>query len=455
MKLIPATIAFLLIPLPTKAQSKPVLVRPEIQFQRLEGFGASGGNGCAREIYSLPASERTKLLDLLFGPDGARINILRTEIWWTGNRLPLTHPLYLRGFVYYFGDEDNESAQYFLMREAQKRSEVVLNSCVWSPPPQWKTNNSVSEGGELLPNRYEDFADYLLGYLQYYKSMRNQDFQVLSIQNSPDMKLAGPSCQWSGEQLRAFVKLLGPRLKQHGFSTRIMVPEVDWDQAPGYIQPILGDPESRSLVLYLSAHSSAKPSPGRNALKELSKRQNLKLWQSEFAIASGAASGDLEDALQLASQVLEDLVQSDCHAWLYWTFLSPSRSTGRQGLLEKSGSSFKPSKKFWSFAQFSRFLPRDSVRISAEGGILPIVAFRNPEYNGITLVIINSKNEPATEDIELRGWTMERVVAYRTSEKENSTPIALAAESGPKRSLTLAPKSVTTLIAKIRRTGGE
>ena len=434
------------------AQTISVQIQPEIQFQRMDGFGAAGVNGCAKDIYSLAEPQRTKLLDLLFGPDGARINILRNEIWWTGKRLPFTHPLYLSGLVYYFGDEENESAQYFLMREAQKRREMILNSCVWSPPPQWKTNNSFKDGGELLPSHYEDFADYLLGYLQFYKMMRNQDFQVISLQNKPDKRQASQSCLWNGEQLRDFVKLVGSRFKQRDYPTKIMLPEVDWEQADTYLRPILADPEARRMISHLSMHSSGKSSADRTALKNLCKNENFRLWQSEFAVPQGKNSEDIDDGLLLATQILEDLVQSDCHAWLYWALVTPSGGgEKKQGLLERTGTSFESSKKFWCFTQFSRFIPKDSVRISVQGNTLSVVAFRNPEYNGMTLVTVNSGIEPVTENLEVRGWTVERLVAYRTSEKENCVQVPLPPESASKRSLVLQPKSVTTLVAQIRR----
>jgi glucuronoarabinoxylan endo-1,4-beta-xylanase len=431
-------------------QAKPVFIQPEIQLQRMEGFGISIGSGCASEIAALSGIERARLLDLLFGAEGARINILRNEISWAGKRLPITHPLYLRGFVYNFGDEESESSQYLVIREAQKRTETIVNSCVWSPPSQWKSNGSVGDGGELLSKHYENFAEYLLGHLYYYKRMRNQDFQLLSLQNSPNLKQSGRSCLWSAEQLRDFVKIMGARLKQQGYSTKIMLPEVEWEQAEPYVQAVLDDSEARGIFSHLAVHSfPLKPSSARIALKEISKKQNLKLWQTEFVLPKRANSSDMDEGLQLAAQMLEDLSESECHAWLYGSVLPASSDW--QGLLEKSDNSFKVSKSFWALSQFSRFLPRNSVRISAQRGTVPVIAFRNPEYNGMIVVMINSTPEPVTETIELRGWTMERMVAHRTSEKEDCAQVPLAAESGTKRSLVLEPRSITTLVTQIRR----
>ncbi len=156
-----------------------------------------------RNSWHLPATERTRLLDLVFGNDGARANIVRSEISWKGQRLQMTHPLYLRGFIYYFADEENETAQFNLLREALKRGEILWNSCVWSPPPQWKNNQSSPEGrGELLPKHYEDFATYLAAYIEFYKKLRFQDVHVLSLQNAPLNSQATAGCLWNPVQFK-------------------------------------------------------------------------------------------------------------------------------------------------------------------------------------------------------------------------------------------------------------
>ena len=71
------------------------------------------------------------------------------------------------------------------------------------------------------------------------------------------------------------------------------------------------------------------------------------------------------------------------------------RWSGRLGLLDQAGSTFQASKRFWSFVQFSKFLPRNSVRVSASGGSSQFAVFRNPQYNGITAVFLNPSHQPA------------------------------------------------------------
>jgi glucuronoarabinoxylan endo-1,4-beta-xylanase len=433
------------------AQSKPILIQPEIQYQRLDGFGVTVGNGSAKELMALPATERTRLLDLVFGNDGARANIVRSEISWKGQRLQMTHPLYLRGFMYSFADEENETAQFNLLREALKRGEILWNSCAWSPPPQWKSNPSLDGRGELLPKHYEDFATYLAAYIEFYKKLRFQEVHVLSLQNAPLNSQAAVGCLWNPGQFKEFLKVVGKVFKERGIPTKIMLPELGWNELIPFLQPILEDQEAKGLVSYLTAHSLEAESPGRSLAKETYKRQNFKLWQTEFALPAAEESAGIAGGLKLATHLLNDLTQAETQAWLYWTLLPPAGWSGRLGLLDKAGSTFQPSKRFWSFVQFSKFLPRNSVRVSASGGSSPFAAFRNPQYNAITVVFLNSSQQPAQETLEMRGWNLERLMAYRTSEQEDCAAVPLPAESGPKMTLTLEPRSITTLVAQIRR----
>jgi O-glycosyl hydrolase len=439
------------LPTGLRAQSKPILIQPEIQYQRLDGFGVTIGNGSAKELMALPVAERTKLLDLVFGSDGARANIVRSEISWSGQRLQMTHPLYLRGFMYYFADEENETAQFNLLREALKRGEILWNSCVWSPPPQWKSHPSPDGRGELLPKHYADFATYLAAYIEFYKKLRFQEVHVLSLQNAPLNSQAAAGCLWNPGQFKEFLKVVGKVFKERGIPTKIMLPELGWNDLNPFLQPILEDPEAKGLVSYLAAHSLEVESPGRSLAKETYKRQNFKLWQTEFDLPVAEESAGIAGGLKLATHLLNDLTLAETQAWLYWTLLPPSGWTGRLGLLDRAGSTFQPSKRFWSFVQFSKFLPRNSVRVSASGGSVPFVAFRNPQYNGIIVIFLNRSSQPAQETLEMRGWNLERLMAYQTSENEDCAAVPLPAESGPKTTLSLQPRSITTLVAQIRR----
>ncbi|MEW5974517.1 MAG: hypothetical protein AB1898_01805 [Acidobacteriota bacterium] len=432
--------------------AESILIKPEIQFQRMEGFGGFGGHAVSLEIQSLPFAERTKTLDLLFGTDGARLNILRCEIPSSGQRLPFTHPMYLRGFIYDFADDKGDSAQFFVMREALRRSEVIFNGCVFSPPPGWKSNQSTAEGGTLLPDQYTNFADYLASYLTFYRNFRNHPIQVLSLQNQPDQALAGSSCLWRPEELAAFLKVVVGQFTARGAAAQLMLPDTRWDAVSAFLGPLVADPELKKMVGYVSGQSGTENMSSRTALTELCREQSWKIWQTYYQKAEGPDDSEMARAMDLAITAVRDLTESEVTAWLFGPLVAPADSP-RAGLLRRERNSTKVLKSYSAMSQFSRFIPRDAVRISAEGGgKLPFVAFRNPSYNGMILVIVNPSTEQVAQHIEVRGWTLERAMAYRTSATEECSIVQLPAESGSRRTLSLEPRSILTLVAQMRRT---
>lgn len=430
-------------------QSKPILIQPQIQFQRMDGFGVSGSNGCAREIDNLPSAERLKLFDLLFSPKEAGLNILRNEIGWTGQRVGITARLRLTGLTFSFRDDDRETSQFSLLRQAKKRQEILLNSCIWSPPLSWKSNQAVDGSGSLLPGRFGDLAEYLVGYVEYYARLRGQPVHVLSLQNRPDRKTAPVGCHYGAQQLKELVKIVGLSFKRKRIRTRLMVPEVGWNEAAPFLQAVSTDPEIQPFLSHVGVQSSVDHSNPTDVVSRISRQHNLKLWQTQFTTRAGGED-EMDEALELARAIIDDLVRG-CRAWLYGPVFATEIQPGQLGLLERKVAGFRAPKRFWALTQFSRFIPRDAVRVFAAGGSTPVVAFRSPEYNQLVVVLVNSGEEPLHEEIELRGFTLERIGVFRTSAEENNQAARLTLMSGPIQKLTLAPRSINTLRASLRR----
>src|SRR5690554_4361741 len=96
----------------------------------------------------------------------------------------------------------------------------------WSPPAEWKDNNSVNNGGSLLPEHYQDWADRLVSYVEDLKA-QGVDLRWISAQNEPNWTAEYESCRYTPEELATFVgEYLGPSLERAGLDTRIIAPEV-------------------------------------------------------------------------------------------------------------------------------------------------------------------------------------------------------------------------------------
>ena len=455
-RLFPIAVAGLLL-LPSApaalGQPEPILIQPQIRFQRMDGFGVSGSNGCAKEIHGLPSAERLRLLDLLFSPKEAGLNILRNEIGWTGERIPITARLRLTGLTFSFAGDERENAQFSLLRQARKRQDVLLSSCLWTPPPAWKSNQALDGSGFLLARHYRDLADYLVGYVEYYEKLRGQPVHVVSLQNRPDDGNLPVGCRYGASQLRDLVKRVGERFREKKIRTRLMVPETGWRETLPFLKTLLDDREVQPLLSHVGVQSSAEPNPGADAVDRLVRRHNFNLWQTQYTSPAGN-SDEMDDALDLAQTLIADLLRG-CRAWLYGSIFATDAQPGRLGLLEGAGTGFHVPKRFRALVQFSRFIPRGAARVFATGGNTPVAAFRNPTERQLVVVLVNAKEEAADEAIELRGYRLEDIEVFRTSADEDNRAAEPAPEAGSRLQLTLAPRSINTLRGSLKRVSPE
>ena len=430
-------------------QPEPILIQPQIRFQRMDGFGVSGSSGCAKEIHNLPSAERLRLFDLLFSSREAGLNILRNEIGWTGQRIPITARLRLTGLTFSFGGDERENAQFSLLRQAGKRQDVLLSSCLWTPPPAWKSNQALDGSGSLLAQHYQDLAEYLVGYVEYYEKLRGQPVHVVSLQNRPDGGDSPVGCRYGANQLRDLVKRVGERFRQKKIRTRLMVPEAGWRETLPFLKTLMDDREVRPLLSHVGVQSSVEPNPGADAVDQLVRRHNFNLWQTQFT-TPGGNNDEMDDALELAQTLIADLLRG-CRAWLYGPILATGAQPGRLGLLDGTKTGFRVPKRFRALVQFSRFIPRGAARVFATGGSAPVAAFRNPTENQLVVVLVNAKDDAVNEAIELRGYRLEDIEVFRTSAEEDNGAVEPAPEAGSKLHLTLAPRSINTLRASLKR----
>ena len=430
-------------------QPEPILIQPQIRFQQVDGFGVSGSNGCAEDIRNLPSAERLRLFDLLFSPKEAGLNILRNEIGWTGQRIPITARLRLTGLTFSFGGDERENAQFSLLRQARKRQDVLLSSCLWTPPPAWKSNQALDGSGFLLARHYRDLAEYLVGYVEYHEKLRGQPVHLVSLQNRPDGADLPVGCRYGANQLRELAKMVGERFREKRIRTRLMVPEAGWKETLPFLKTLLDDREVRPLLSHVGVQSSVEPNPGADAVDQLVRRHNFNLWQTQFTSPAGN-SDEMDDALELAQSLIADLLRGS-RAWLYGPIFATEAQPGRLGLLERTKTGFRAPKRFRALTQFSRHIPRGAVRVYARGGDAPVAAFRNSADRQLVVVLVNPKEEAVEEDIELRGFRLEGIEFFRTSADEDNRAAEPTPEAGSRLHLTLAPRSINTLRASLKR----
>jgi len=78
----------------------------------------------------------------------------------------------------------------------------------WSPPKEWKSNNSINGGGILRHEYYAQYGAYLKSFAQHMYN-RGAPIYCISIQNEPNYTAGYDGCEWTPNEMRDFFKAVG------------------------------------------------------------------------------------------------------------------------------------------------------------------------------------------------------------------------------------------------------
>jgi glucosylceramidase len=285
----------------------------------------------------------------------------------------------------------------------QKNPDLLFFASPWSPPGWMKTTGTMM-GGHLLPQWYPAYAEYFVKFIRAYEA-EGIPIYAVTVQNEPgvdrakakDPKWFYPSCHWTGEQERDFIRdHLGPAFRRHGLATRIWCYDHNYNvksrgDDPGLAYPrvILSDPAAAAFVAGVAFHGYAGRPDGMSVFHDEFPRVPLYFTEgSVFGVRGGV---ELVEKLRNWA--------SGYNAWV--TLLDDSGKPNNgpfaasRTIITLDPKSLRPTEHFdfFLYGQFMKFIQRGATRVDSEGGArrLANVAFRNPDGD-VVLVVVNAES---------------------------------------------------------------
>ena len=236
-----------------------VFVDPDHQFQTMLGIGGALTDASAETFAKLPKPQQQEFLKAYYSPSaGIGYTLARTNI----------HSCDFSSGSYTYVEENDKALKTFsvkhdqqyripFIKQAQEAAGGKLTMYVspWSPPAWMKDNKSMLQGGKLLPEFRQSWADY---YVKFIKEYEKQGIPIwgLTVQNEPMAKQKWESCIYTGDDERDFIKnFLGPTLKKNGLGDKKLVA---WDHNRDLIyqraSAVLDDPEAAKYVWGIGFH---------------------------------------------------------------------------------------------------------------------------------------------------------------------------------------------------------
>lgn len=197
-----------------------IILKPEIKFQTITGFGGSFTESSAYLLNNLSKENRNKILEAYFGENGARYSLTRTHISSCDFSLnnytyaPVEGDLNLE----HFSIKEDVDDIIPMIKDAMAISKdgFKIIASPWTAPP-WMKDNKQYVGGKLLPEYYDAYALFFAKYLEAYEKEKISIWGLTPVNEPHGNGNNWESMHFSPEEMTNFVQNhLGPKLEKEG-----------------------------------------------------------------------------------------------------------------------------------------------------------------------------------------------------------------------------------------------
>jgi len=374
---------------------------------------------------------------------------------------------------------------------AKKYGATTIIGSVWSPPASCKDNSSTTKGGHVLVSCYESWSDSIT------KFATTNGLYAMSAGNEPDFascgSTIGPPCNgdydttlYTANEMVAFVKVLGPKLKAAG--VKLISPEASewihiWSNTSAVGSTVTSHPNSSDPLKcgcfgtstscssacasgggYDYGHYLYKDSAAWAAVDILGVHQydtqlaepwpadvpdKKPVWQTEMSGVKywpeGEPTKHIQNGIAVARWIHDALVVGDANAWLWWWYKGQGTN---EGLYLADGSD---TKRHYTFGNYTKFVRPGYVRVDVAGAVptnVLLSAYKGADGT-VVLVAINKATSASTVPIAISGGTAPSsctpTVTSASDDLKTGTAVSV---SGGSLSASLGAESVTTFVCK-------
>ncbi|KAK4317130.1 hypothetical protein Pmani_011764 [Petrolisthes manimaculis] len=366
--------------------------------QTMIGFGSSFTDAATITTHNLSPATQDHLIRSYFGPEGLEYDLVRVPIAGTDfSTRPYTylddHHQNLDDFT--LSTEDIEH-KLPLLRRALELSERPLRvlASPWSPPAWMKTNDKLTNGGQLLPDMWHQWALYLVRFLQEYEAA-GVNVWGITTQNHPfseHEEINWNSCSWTPENMRDWLKShLGPALKEAGLQhLQVLVGDDTRKNIHVFRDIVLGDEEASEYIDGVAVHWYHDFATDDNPPRVLD-RMHL-LYPDKFILYTEAcivsviweSQPGLDEVVSTATVALGSWGRAELYAiniiqisnhhvtgWIDWNFAldtegGPNWAEGQVDapiIIDAEKDEFYKQPMYFAMGHFSKYVPGGSVAV--------------------------------------------------------------------------------------------
>lgn len=359
--------------------------------QTLIGFG-----GCFNELgwhalQQTGAAQREVVIRDLFDPEeGCRFRFCRAPIgasdyamdWYSCDEVDGDY-----GLEHFSIERDRRMQLPYIRAAMAVQPDLELFVSPWSPPT-WMKRPKVYNHGTLAwdEETLDAYARYLLKFVEAYQA-EGLAVRQLHVQNEPDSDQKFPSCVWTGEKLRDFIRdHLGPTFEKAGNDCQIWLGTIERPGFNAWVLTPLLDPDAAKHIAGVGFQWA-----GRGAIPATHECfPDLPLMQTENECGDGR--NDWGHAMHVFN-LMQHYFSHGVSAYTYWNMVLPVGGASSWGWTQNSMVTVVPetgevvhTPEFYVMKHAARYIDVGAVRrVVAGPWAANAFAFENPDGTLVAL----------------------------------------------------------------------
>ena len=377
------------------------------RFQYIRGYG---GMDVAWGNFPETYPEDT---ELMYDPDRMGYNILRIMI--KPNYVDVEQTM--RELV--AGDRPH----YYTNTKIVNKYNGYVAAAPWTPPKEWKSNNSINGGGNLIPSYYKLFANYLRSFSQHMYN-NGAPIYTISISNEPNYVAGYDGCEWEPDEMRDFFLEVGhftDGIRGYGGGKEIpFVLTMNGESAnnPNINISALRNPQSKAAIDLLARHiyGERTVSMWNNYKADITRPDGsiMEVWMTEHNINSANATGYYNDSTwNYVWRFLNDVdlsmrINNEC-AFVWW---ASKRFYSMVGDGQFGTTNGAPLPRGWALTHYARYtIDTYRVNIIPQSGASP-----GTFADGTVIPNIDRGNSLVNKNMDDMDNLSARITAYESAD---------------------------------------
>jgi len=385
-----------------------VVIDVQKTYQTMEGFGAAMTDSSAWLLQNkLNALQRAELLHELYGPPpNLDLNMMRLPIGasdfslelYTMDDMPFGQ---VDPQLEHFNVAPNKTAIIPTVREVLSIDpDLHIIASSWTAPA-WMKDSGNLLGGTLLEQYESAYADYLVKYLDAFKSYGIPIF-ALTLQNEPNFEpITYPGMRLGSDQrARIISQYLGPKLAKRKSTTRILEWDHNWNH-PEQPLAVLSNPDAARYIDGVAWHCYEGNPRAQGTVHRQFPDKDVYITECSGGDWASGINGEL---IWFSRDLLIAGIRQWARAVVYWNLALDENYGPHFGgcalckgvvTIDSDTGAVSRNDEYYAIGHFSRFVLPGAVRVNstATDKGLDNVAFQNASDGSIVLVMVNSNED--------------------------------------------------------------